>query len=435
MISHKEGTCFSLALYLRSWTTAHRRPWRFCCFLVSLYWFLQHFVFFSPCLWSVFHSFFISFQCFFATFWTFFSEFYTLLMLRCELSSWKFTRSWCYVVNFPLGGVLGGVITFCRLRSSWRRSVDATLWTFFLEVYTVLMLRCQLSSQSLHALDATLWTFFLEVLHALDATLWTFFSEFYTLLMLRCELSSWKFCTLLMLRCELSSQSFTRSWCYVVNFLLESFARSWCYVVNFLLRILHVLDATLWTFFLELYTLLMLRCELSSWGGFGGGLGGVLGGGVITFCRLRSSWRRSVDATLWTFFLEVYTILMLRCELSSWKVTRSWCYVVNFLLRVLHALDATLWTFFSEFCSLLMLRCELSSQSFTRSWCYVMNFLLRVLHALDATLWTLDKASYLWTLKDLCLNSADCWSRIERQWKKWKERTDGPHWPYIPNMV
>ena len=92
-----------------SWTTAHRRPWRFCCFLVSLYWFLQHFVFFSPCLWSVFHSFFLSFQCFFATFWTFFSEFYTLLMLRCELSSWKFTRSWCYVVNFPLGGFWGGL--------------------------------------------------------------------------------------------------------------------------------------------------------------------------------------------------------------------------------------------------------------------------------------------------------------------------------------
>ena len=39
---------------------------------------------------------------------------------------------------------------------------------------------------------------------------------------------------------------------------------------------------------------LTLRCELSSGGG---GLGGFWGG-VITFCRLRSSWRRSVDATL-----------------------------------------------------------------------------------------------------------------------------------------
>ena len=27
---------------LGSWTTAHRKPWRFCVFLVSLYWFLQH---------------------------------------------------------------------------------------------------------------------------------------------------------------------------------------------------------------------------------------------------------------------------------------------------------------------------------------------------------------------------------------------------------
>ena len=156
------GCSGSICMYIQcSWTTAHRRPWRFCCFLVSLHWFLQHFVFFSPCLWSVFQSFFLSFQCFFATsYWTFFSEFYTLLMLRCELSSWKFTRSWCYVVNFLV-----------------------------------------------------------RVLHALDATLWTFFSEFYTLLMLRCELSSWKF------------------------------TRSWCYVVNFLLRVFHALDATLWTFF------------------------------------------------------------------------------------------------------------------------------------------------------------------------------------------
>ena len=44
-----------------SWTTAHRRPWRFCCFVVSLHWFLQHFVLFSPCLWSVFQVFFLLF--------------------------------------------------------------------------------------------------------------------------------------------------------------------------------------------------------------------------------------------------------------------------------------------------------------------------------------------------------------------------------------
>ena len=48
-----------------SWTTAHRRPWRFCCFLVFLHWFLQHFVLFSPCLWSVFQAFFLPFLFFF----------------------------------------------------------------------------------------------------------------------------------------------------------------------------------------------------------------------------------------------------------------------------------------------------------------------------------------------------------------------------------
>ena len=130
---------------------------------------------------------------------------------------------------------------------------------------------------------------------------------------------------------------------------------------------------------------------------------------------------RRAYGPLFILFLSHFSVFLLRSELSSQSFARSWCYVVNFLLG-----------------------------SFTRSWCYVVNFLLSVLHALDATLWTfflevlhaldatwwtLDKASYLWTLKDLCLNSADCWSRIERQWKKWKERTDGPHWPYIPNMV
>ena len=60
---------------------------------------------------------------------------------------------------------------------------------------------------------------------------------------------------------------------------------------------------------------------------------------------------------------------------------------MNFLLKPLHALDATLWTFFLELYTLLMLRCKLSSQNFTRSWCYVVN-LLRTLHAFDATLWT-----------------------------------------------
>ena len=52
-------------------------------------------------------------------------------------------------------------------------------------------------------------------------------------------------------------------------------------------------------------------------------------------------------------FLELHTLLMLRCELSSWNFTRSWCYVVNFLPRTSHALDATLWTFFLELHTLL----------------------------------------------------------------------------------
>ena len=104
---------------------------------------------------------------------------------------------------------------------------------------------------------------------------------------------------------------------------------------------------------------------------------------------------------------------MLRCELSSQSSTRSWCYDVNFLLGSLHALDATLWTFFSEFYTLLMLRCELSSWKFTRSWCYVVNFLLGSF----TCSWCYVVNFLLKIPKHLCLNSADCWSRIERQWE------------------
>ena len=185
-----------------------------------------------------------------------------------------------------------------------------------------------------------------------------------------------------MLRCELSFWNFTRSWCYVVNFLS---------------RTSHALDATLWTFFLELHTLLMLRCELSFWnftrswcyvvnflsrtshalrGGFWGGLGGANNVLSCAFYLTPLSWcyvvnfpsrtSHALDATLWTFFLELHTLLVLRCELSFWNFTRSWCYVVNFLSRTSHALDATLWTFF---------------WNFTRSWCYVVNFLSGTSHA------------------------------------------------------
>ena len=278
-------------------------------------------------------------------------------MLRCELSSWKFTRSWCYVVNFPLGGVWGGFGGGCDNVLSL-----AFLLTSFCWCYVV--------------------NFLLGSLHGLDATLWTFFSEF---------------CTLLMLRCELSSQSFTRSWCYVMNFLL---------------RVLHALDATLWTFFSELYTLLMLCCELSSWKFY------TL---LMLRCEL-SSWKFCTllmlrcELSSWKFC----TLLMLRCELSSQGFTRFWCYVMNFLLRVLHALDAMLWTFFSEFYTFLMLRYELSSQSFARSWCYVVNFRQSVL--------PLNPQGFMSQLRRLLKSN---WAPME----KWKERTDGPHWPYIPNMV
>ena len=178
----------------------------------------------------------------------FFFSHFCVFLLRCELSSQNFTRSWCYVVNF-------------LLRMVHALDSDATVWTFFLEVYMFLMLRCELSSGGgLGGCDNVLslaflltsfcWcyvvNFLLRMAHALDATLWTFFSEWHTLLMLRCELSSWKF---------------TCSWCYVVNFLRGG-----------------------------------------GWGGFGG---------VITFCRLCSSWLRSVDATLWTFFSDFFHVLLM----------------------------------------------------------------------------------------------------------------------------
>ena len=37
-----------------SWTTAHKWPWRFCCFFVVLHLFLQHFVCFSLCMCNMF---------------------------------------------------------------------------------------------------------------------------------------------------------------------------------------------------------------------------------------------------------------------------------------------------------------------------------------------------------------------------------------------
>ena len=195
-----------------------------------------------------------------------------------------------------------------------------------------------------------------------------------------------------LLRSELSSQSFTRSWCYVVNFLL---------------RTLHALDATLWTFVWEVLHALDATLWTFVWGGFwGGGLFFFFwGGGLITFCRLRCSWRRSVDATLWTFFLEVYTLLMLRCELLSVFFFVFFFFLGGGLITFCRlrcswrrSVDATLWTFFLEVYTLLMLRCELLSVFFfvfffflgggsdnvlslvflltSFCWCYVVNFLL-----------------------------------------------------------
>ena len=195
--------------------------------------------------------------------------------------------------------------------------------------------------------------------HALDATLWTFLLELHTLL-----------------------GGVLGGFGGANNVLSCAFyltPLSWCYVVNFPSRTSHVL---------------------------GGGLGGL-----ITFFRVRFTWLRCLDATLWTFLLELHTLLMLRCELSFWNFTRSWCYVVNFPSRTSHALgwgfwgglgglitffrlrftwlrclDATLWTFLLELRTLLMLRCELSFWNFTRSWCYVVNFPSRTSHALGGGL-------------------------------------------------
>ena len=51
----------------------------------------------------------------------------------------------------------------------------------------------------------------------------------------------------------------------------------------------------------------------------------------------------------------------------------SWCYVLNFLCNLKHALDSTLWTFFAISNRLLML------PSFSAgSWCYALNFLCNI---------------------------------------------------------
>ena len=146
-----------------------------------------------------------------------------------------FSPLWCFFivgVGFGVGwgGFGGGVITSRRVRFTWLRCFDAKLWTF-------LRSWCYVVNFPPRTADA------------LDAALWTFFLELQTLLMLRCELSSW---------------NFRRSWCYVVNFLPRTSDALDATLVNFLPGNSDALDATLWTFFLELQTLLMLRCELSS---------------------------------------------------------------------------------------------------------------------------------------------------------------------------
>ena len=94
-------------------------------------------------------------------------------------------------------------------------------------------------------------------------------------------------------RCRRASGPF-----FNLDFLLFRF---FFVLVNFLSGTSHALDATLWTFLLELHTLL------------GGVLGGFGGANNVLSCA---------------FYLTPL----------------SWCYVVNFLSGTSHALDATLWT-------------------------------------------------------------------------------------------
>ena len=148
-----------------------------------------------------------------------------------------------------------------------------------------------------------------------------------------------------------------------------------------------------------------------------------------------------------------------------------WCYVVNFLPRPLHALDATLWTFLDLY-TLLMLRCELfflesvchqqkvfvkpgtkvdiGTQIIDRTWLEMKTWLGRKYpvsigknkHRIKDP--TLGKLIFQFVFRQsvLPLNPQGFMSQLRRllksnwaQMEKVKVRTDGPQWPYIPNMV
>ena len=98
---------------------------------------------------------------------------------------------------------------------------------------------------------------------------------------------------------------------------------SLCYVMKFLCNGHHPLYATVLPFF-AISTLFMLRFLTC----------------FNLLCNLHA-----LDATFWTFFAISNTLLMLRYELSVRCPARSWCYVMNFLCNVRHALDAPLRTF------------------------------------------------------------------------------------------
>ena len=68
-----------------------------------------------------------------------------LSVSRCAYGPFFYLVFSFFFVGGWFGGVRGGVITFCRVCSFWLRCFDATLWTFFLELRTLWMLRCELS--------------------------------------------------------------------------------------------------------------------------------------------------------------------------------------------------------------------------------------------------------------------------------------------------
>ena len=140
----------------------------------------------------------------------------------------------------------------------------------------------------------------------------------------------------------------------------------------------------------------------------------------------------------WTFFAMSNTASMLRYEVSLQWPSPSLCYGLTLLCHLhalyatvltcfnllcnLHALDATFWTFFAISNTLLMLRYELSVRCPARSWCYVMNFLCNVRHALDAPLRTFCAMYQLvWRQIFGPVNAFDFLHALKRFLKNWSK--------------